>query len=98
MDGGRRLPLRQYCSRTLAGSNFHRLKKVTKTATRLRDYRFSCIFAAANDSQTHGVIGNTTDFGSVVQGSSPCGSTKLPKQSTLRWLLFLFRVLAFESD
>lgn len=25
---------------------------------------------------THGVIGNTTVFGSVIQGSSPCGSTK----------------------
>jgi hypothetical protein len=25
--------------------------------------------------QTHGVIGNTTVFGTVVQGSSHCGST-----------------------
>lgn len=25
--------------------------------------------------QTHGVIGNTPDFGSVIRGSSPCGST-----------------------
>ena len=24
--------------------------------------------------QTHGVIGNTADFDSVIQGSSPCGS------------------------
>ena len=28
---------------------------------------------------THGVIGNTADFGSVVQGSSPCGSTNANK-------------------
>ena len=24
--------------------------------------------------QSHGVIGNTADFGSVIQGSSPCGT------------------------
>lgn len=29
--------------------------------------------------QTHGVIGNTTVFGTVVQGSSPCGSTLPPR-------------------
>ncbi len=26
---------------------------------------------------THGVIGNTPVFGTDIQGSSPCGSTKL---------------------
>ncbi len=29
-----------------------------------------------NEALAYGVIGNTADFGSVVQGSSPCRPTK----------------------
>lgn len=30
---------------------------------------------------SRGVIGNTTDFGSVIQGSSPCGTAILPEKT-----------------
>ncbi len=38
---------------------------------------------------THGVIGNTADFGSVILGSSPSGST-IEASSELQNGLFLF--------
>ena len=43
----------------------------------------------------HGVIGNTADFGSVVQGSSPCGPTQKPPQIRLRGLSFYNDPLLF---
>lgn len=40
-------------------------------------------FARSNTVLAYGVIGNTADFGSVVQGSSPCRPTKNPFKSLI---------------
>ena len=39
----------------------------------------------------HGVIGNTPVFGTVIQGSSPCGPTKLTKKPLIFERFFAFR-------
>ena len=39
-------------------------------------HNFGCIPSVKGGRMSYGVIGNTSDFGSGVQGSSPCRTTK----------------------
>ncbi len=65
----------------LTGDRKAAIKKLKKIFVHLKDcYKFAPAFTDEHPKKlgllAYGVIGNTADFGSVVQGSSPCRPTK----------------------
>ncbi len=57
---------------------FVQTKVCFKFAGSIVQEKFNEGFACNNLKLAHGVIGNTPVFGTVIQGSSPCGPTKIP--------------------
>tara|TARA_R110002051_G_scaffold159536_3_gene230954 strand:- start:16133 stop:16330 length:198 start_codon:yes stop_codon:yes gene_type:complete len=47
------------------------------------DVKLCYKFAPLLEVMVHGVIGNTPVFGTVIQGSSPCGPTQILENPTL---------------
>ena len=46
----------------------------------------------------HGVIGNTAVFGTVIQGSSPCGPTKSFEQILFKGFCYLSKIKYREEE